>query len=260
MNDKRIQRQLLAERETKLDFKRALEPANKNSRELQTGTESQRCCRCLLPQTALPSVISVGGVTTSLLQVQKHGCHNCGQMGHLKTSSLKRKRNIKNVQDQEETPKKPASPMNQIKVTVAQVQPIMVDVELNGHLISMELDSGASVSLISAKTDRDIFKDEPLQASTTALTTYSGQRLEVVGKRQVEVVVEGQRAMLPLIVVAGEGQSLIGRDCLRGIRRNWKSIGLIQRQSLMERDRQITNRFCRSSTNESQFPLKRDGL
>jgi hypothetical protein len=61
-------------------------------------------------------------------------------MGHLKTSSLKRKRNIKNVQDQEETPKKPASPMNQIKVTVAPVQPIMVDVELNGHLISMELD------------------------------------------------------------------------------------------------------------------------
>jgi hypothetical protein len=116
------------------------------------------------------------------------------------------------------------------------------------------------VSLISAKTDRDIFKDEPLQASTTALTTYSGQRLEVVGKRQVEVVVEGQRAMLPLIVVAGEGQSLIGRDWLRVIRHNWKSIGLIQRQSLMERDRQITNRFCRSSTNESQFPLKRDGL
>jgi hypothetical protein len=55
-------------------------------------------------------------------------------------SSLKRKRNIKNVHDHEETPKKPASPMNQIKVTVAPVQPIMVDVELNGHLISMELD------------------------------------------------------------------------------------------------------------------------
>lgn len=73
------------------------------------------------------------------------------------------------------------------------------------------------MSSISALTDQDIFKNEPLQKSTAALTVYSGKCLKVLGECQVKVVVEGQEAKLPLRVVAGEGQSLFGWDCLRVI-------------------------------------------
>ena len=44
------------------------------------------------------------------------------------------------------------------------------------------------------------------------LKTYSGAPLEVKGRAQVEVRYQGQEASLPLLVVAGEGPSLLGQD------------------------------------------------
>ena len=98
----------------------------------------------------------------------------------------------------------------------------------------MELDTGAAVTLISSKTDRTLFPDKPLQQSTAALATYSGASIKVLGQRDVEVVVEGQKATLPLVVVEGEGPSLFGRDWLQTIRLDWRAIFVVQRQRLAE--------------------------
>lgn len=249
VNDERIQRRLLAEREMRLDFKRALElaysveTADKNSKELQSRTSAEHQPRS---QKNVFQVTPSSGSQTPCYRCGRRNhkpasckfknsrCHNCGQVGHLKAkcpNEPKNKDKVKNIQDVEDSVE-PSELLKQINTTVGRAKPIMVEVELNGHQLSMELDTGASVSLISAKTDQAIFKDMPLQESTAALTTYSGEQLEVLGQRQVEVVVEGQRATLPLIVVAGHGQSLFGRDWLRVIRLNWKSIGLVQRHSL----------------------------
>ena len=126
-------------------------------------------------------------------------------------------------------------PLNQIQsLAERRSQPIIVEVELDGQPLSMELDTGAAVTLISSKTDRTLFPDKPLQQSTAALSTYSGAPLKVLGQRDVEVVVEGQKATLPLVVVEGEGPSLFGRDWLQTIRLDWRAVFLVQRQRLAE--------------------------
>ena len=243
VNDERVQRRLLSERETRLDFKRALELANmmesadKNSRELQSrasaGTQPQS-------QKEVYQVTSAGGCWRCGKQHHKPGfktarCHNCGKVGHVcrKAAEGRPPRAVKTVPGQQESSEQ--SPLNQIQsLAERRSQPIIVEVELDGQPLSMELDTGAAVTLISSKTDRTLFPDKPLQQSTAALSTYSGAPLKVLGQRDVEVVVEGQKATLPLVVVEGEGPSLFGRDWLQTIRLDWRAVFLVQRQRLAE--------------------------
>ena len=81
---------------------------------------------------------------------------------------------------------------------------------------------------ISIATDisKSISKRE-MKPSATRLTTYSGQPITAVGEVDVAVSYKSQQASLPLIVVAGSGPSLLGRNWLSSIRLDWKSIGVI---------------------------------
>ena len=143
VNDERVQRRLLSERETRLDFKRALELANmmesadKNSRELQSrasaGTQPQS-------QKEVYKVTSDTG-----------GCWRCGKQNHKPAScrfktarchTVCRKaaeeskgrppRAVKTVQGQRESSEQ--SPLNQIQaLSERRSQPIIVEVELDGE-------------------------------------------------------------------------------------------------------------------------------
>ena len=102
---------------------------------------------------------------------------------------------------------------------------ILVPLLLNGSSkVNFELDTGASVSVISEKTWRDDLKGIPLKKSGISLRTYTGKRLKVVGKVDVNVEYEKQTASLPLHVLEGNGPSLLGRNWLRSIQLNWGSI------------------------------------
>ena len=91
----------------------------------------------------------------------------------------------------------------------------------------MELDTGASVSLVSEQTYRSQLQGCPLKPSSTQLRTYSGETLKVLGKVDVTVSYEQQQARLPLVVVSGTGPSLFGRNWLAEIRLNWESINRV---------------------------------
>ena len=69
--------------------------------------------------------------------------------------------------------------------------PITVELEINGKAIPMEVDTGAAVSLISTTIKQELFPDSPLSTSTTVLTTYTGERINVAGKMKVEVSYHG---------------------------------------------------------------------
>ena len=56
------------------------------------------------------------------------------------------------------------------------------------------------------------------------LSTYSGEGLQVLGTKMVQVKYEDQVNTLPLIVVEGTGVSLLGRNWLGSIRINWGAI------------------------------------
>ena len=91
--------------------------------------------------------------------------------------------------------------------------PIITTMQVNVQCVLMELDTGAAVSLISTITRRKLFPRCPLVKVPTILTTYTGEQIAVVGKMQVKV----RYATLPVYVVKGDGQNLMGRSWLRAI-------------------------------------------
>ena len=85
---------------------------------------------------------------------------------------------------------------------------------LNGIPLKMELDMGASVSLISKKTWREKL-GSPLTKRKNVLRAYSGHRLHVIGETTVDVNAGSQRhKSLPLVAVEGEEAPLFGRNWL----------------------------------------------
>ena len=114
------------------------------------------------------------------------------------------------------------APLN--RVGSKAMNPIMVELTINGQKTTMELDTGAAVSVISTQTKTEMFPQTRLMSSTLILTTYTGEQLEVAGQILVEVKYGRQVQQLPLYVVKGNGPSLMGRNWLHHIKLNWQSL------------------------------------
>ena len=87
---------------------------------------------------------------------------------------------------------------------------IMLEPEVDGVILPMELDTGASVFLISEKVWRERLPKAELLKSDTLFDIYTGEKLRVLGQVRVLVRHNGQEQQLPLLVVAGKGPSLWG--------------------------------------------------
>ena len=111
-------------------------------------------------------------------------------------------------------------------------KPIELDVEVQRKKISMELDTGAAVSLISEETYQKFFSDVSLQKSTVKLKSYSGEDIPVRGQAKVIVKYNHQEENLPLLVVKGDGRSLFGRNWFSCISLNWGEIHRVYSSSL----------------------------
>ena len=107
----------------------------------------------------------------------------------------------------------------------AKSEPITIPVTINNIPLHMELDTGAAVSVISETTFNTVFKKSiSIQPSNITLCTYLGKELPVLGKAEVEVQYESQKASLPLIAIQGQGASLFGHNWLSNIQLNWPTI------------------------------------
>jgi hypothetical protein len=98
----------------------------------------------------------------------------------------------------------------------------------------MEIDTGASVSIISEATYDKLWpkaRAPALQDSTARLRTYTGEELRVLGTINVVVLAKGIEEHLPLVVVAGNGPSLLGRDWLERIRLDWEELHRLRSSS-----------------------------
>ena len=113
-------------------------------------------------------------------------------------------------------------------------KPIIAEVELNGTLVSMEVDTGAAVSLMSQAVQERLFSQATLQATTTNLRTYTGEAMEVIGKLPVTVTYANQSKALTLYIVPGNGPTLLGREWLQHIKLDWKSIAMVSKDPLQQ--------------------------
>lgn len=101
---------------------------------------------------------------------------------------------------------------------------LTVEVELNGVLTKMEVDTGAAVSLITKKTWHRIKENLQIFQQNVKLTDYNGKPIITVGRVQILVQHHGQSIILPAIVVKDGTCDLMGRDWLVHLRLDWEKI------------------------------------
>ena len=101
--------------------------------------------------------------------------------------------------------------------------------------LEMELDTGASVSLISEENFKKIQKNGvSLQESKAKLFTCTGDEKQVRGCSDVRVEYNGQTVQLPLIVTGGSGPSLFCRNWLTALGLDWQGIFAVNKVTMLE--------------------------
>ncbi|XP_064476027.1 uncharacterized protein K02A2.6-like [Ornithodoros turicata] len=91
------------------------------------------------------------------------------------------------------------------------VDPFIVNVEIEGKPIEMELDTGASVSVMGEETLKTHYPGIEVEASSVLLRSFSGELAPVVGKATVWAKYREKRSAL----VKGKGPSLLGRTWMK---------------------------------------------
>ena len=117
-------------------------------------------------------------------------CRNCKSNGHIaklckkkvptsRTEQNWRKQSVRYVETGDQTANDPDDDFKLFQITREKSEPsIMVPVKVNGEECSMELDTGASVSIMSEEAWKKRFpKAAPLEKSAIKLPTYTGEAL-----------------------------------------------------------------------------------
>ena len=89
--------------------------------------------------------------------------------------------------------------------------------------MQMELDTGATVSVISEHEWKKLFSDtnELKLYIGKPLRGYSGKHLDIAGQATVQVIYEQQMTDLLLVIIAGmQRPALFGRNWLEAIKLN----------------------------------------
>lgn len=107
---------------------------------------------------------------------------------------------------------------------------------LNNRPLIMEVDSGASCSIVSEQTFKSLWPRNSPQLDVSALTlnTWTGQTLNVQGAFQVTVRHKKRVARLPLFVARGDGPSLVGRNWFPHLGINITGVNFLQGTTLQE--------------------------
>ena len=169
-------------------------------------------------------------------------CKNCGKIGHInKACKARSGQNPKS--NGSKSPKPSFRPRNSVQHlanesdednsgylftinhTTRQIpKSLKIDLCVNDVAETFEIDTGASISLISEDTYLKKFSKLGLNKTNTRLSTYTGEKLDVKGLINADIAYEGQKVHLPLYVVASKGPSLIGRDLLEVLKVNWNKV------------------------------------
>ena len=97
--------------------------------------------------------------------------------------------------------------------------PYQVELQVNGCPLTMEVDTGAGVSIAPESVLSSLQPSVSLQPSNVVLKRYTGQCVPVKGVASVDVTYNQKHFQnLNLLIVEGSGPSLLGRDWLCVIR------------------------------------------
>jgi hypothetical protein len=215
-------------------------PAGKGNRRPKSSKPQQQCEQQVSDNSGKECYRCGGRHELSACPFKQYDCRFCKKKGHLARVCRKKGRSSPERAhhvDREETSNE-GEYTAMFHVSSGKVKPLYVTVTVNGNPLSMEIDTGASVSIASQSTFESIRNGEAtleLDKSTVKLQTYTGQQIEVCGSAMVPVTHDGQTASLPLIITGGNGPTLLGRNWLEALRLDWRTIFRVgQSQTLQE--------------------------
>ena len=255
INNVRIRRRLLQEKH--LDFVKALEiaqgmeAADKNEKKLDEAAATaepvqklttrrdqtpkdkpanhQQCYRC-----------GKSNHKAASCRFKTAKCYNCGRVGHVKavcrskTKMTTRRDSVQQVFEERETTSDTEEYSLHALDSAGSRQPFVVNLHLDDVPLSMELDTGASLSIMAEATFRRHWPDRQLQSTTRQLRTYTGEKIKVLGTAQVHVRHGANSADLPLMVVEMDGPSLLGRNWMNSLRLDWSELHRLHDGALEE--------------------------
>ena len=252
LRNQAIQKKLLTEADLTLtravELSVGMEAAEKNAKSLK-GTET--AVNRVAPQRKPCYRCGRSSHDQKDCKFRDAECHNCGKRGHIVPVC----RSPKKRQNQRHKPapatksnKRPAAQRYVATATDSESEgpeylplhtvgggttpPIKVPLVINDTPITMELDTGAAVTIISEKHYQEHFASTHLQKSELLLKTYSGERLSVIGTMDAKVQYEQQTQELPLTVVAGDGPCMLSWDWLQHLTLNWKEIKAVSKHAM----------------------------
>ena len=164
-------------------------------------------------------------------------CHKCGKIGHIapvcrsKQPGKHPKGQAKKTKWVSSTEPDQTSDSQEESLFVVQNKsspPYKAELEVNGQPLTMEVDTGAAVSLAPESAVASLLTHSTLQPTGVILKTYTGEQIPVKGTMTVDVKYGQQHhKSLKLLVVSGSGPCLMGRDWLRVVRLDWRKIGKV---------------------------------
>lgn len=263
IEDSRIQERLLAEDnltfKKALDLAQALEVAAQDSIELSVSTPAmvhkiqgiKTQGRKTIGATSKPPspCYQCGGrhwAARCCFKSEK--CRACGKIRHIAKMcrSKDKKEHATHMVDE------PTSANEYTFYTVvtqkSATSSLHTTIQIDGRPIDVEVNTEAAFSLISKASFNNLWDSDaapPLQPAglSLPLRTYTGEPIQVLGLVMVTVKDNQQEAKVPLLVVGGDGPSLLGRNWLLAIRLDWKRIFSIRTQqglqSILEQHKEI---------------------
>jgi len=186
------------------------------------------CTRCNL----------LGHANTSLsCPARNRRCNKCKKVGHYAVccrsnsrTTGQRSTNLVNVLDEEDEAEPEPEYVGISNVSVNNTtgtpgtQPITAQVNLNGQPLTMEVDTGAHVSIIPLHIWRKSWQDVQIKPTKLQLSTFSEAPLTVIGEAHLDVAYEAQRFTAPIVIVKEGRTPLLGRNWLAQVQLNWSSI------------------------------------
>ena len=264
INDERLQRRLLAEPDLTfvkaVDLAQAYESAAKHAKALQTVPQEGAVHAATHKSSPLPTATAHvktcyrcgGNHHPSGCRFRDANCNYCGKKGHIAKvcrSRLQETPKSSRPQHPSRKPRRPSQQAHRLEekaplslrhepeiytlftLKSKKVAPFITTVEVDGSDLDMEVDTGASLSLISEDTYSSHWSAGAapvLTPSSISVRTYSGEELKVLGSLMVDVRYKEQKCHLPLVVIQGHGPNLLGRDWLNKLRLDWRELHLLR--------------------------------
>ncbi|VDI39280.1 Hypothetical predicted protein, partial [Mytilus galloprovincialis] len=252
----RIQRRLLAEPnltfEKALEIATAMETAEKNAQDIQAsgtnGTFQKQINKVSKSYTRNNSGNSKqgdcyrcgGNHLAAECRFKDAKCHSCKKKGHIAKKCRNKSANGNLSENHREfksrfKPRAHFMEQDESSESENEVYSVFhfgnksneaykVQINVNECEIAMEIDTGASVSIMSEDTYKEYKSKFRIEPTSAKLRTYMGEQIPVIGRAIVNVNYKKESAKLPLLIVKRKGPNLLGRDWLNKLQLDWKDI------------------------------------